>query len=334
MSQHLTVSVTGAAGQIAYSFLFRLAAGEVFGPNVRLTLKLLEIPPALSALQGVVMELNDCAFPLVDHIIATDQAEVAFADTNWAILIGSAPRKAGMERSDLLGMNGGIFKAQGQALNEHAAEDVRVFVVGNPCNTNCMIAMQHAPRIPNENFYAMTMLDQNRATTQLAQKAGVAVSDVKNAIIWGNHSATQYPDAHHASINGQSATAVLNDNDWLDNTFIPCVQKRGAAIIQARGASSAASAANGIVDGVRALITETPAGEVYSMARVSNQADYGVPNDIIFSFPCKTVNGRCEIVTGYEFDADAQTRFDASLQELKQERDTVAELGLMPTVDA
>lgn len=329
MSQTVKVAVTGAAGQIGYAFLFRLASGQVFGPDVKLDLQLLEVEPALPALKGVVMELDDCAFPLVQSITATAKMDEAFADVDWAVLIGSAPRKAGMERSDLLEMNGGIFKAQGDSINRCASRDVRVFVVGNPCNTNCMIAMHHAPDISRDNFYAMTMLDQHRAYAQLAAKANVPVANVKGAVIWGNHSATQFPDVYHATINGKPVVDVIDDHAWLESEFITKVQKRGAEIIQARGASSAASAANGIVTGIQQLVNDTPEGEFYSMARYTDNADYGVDTGLIFSFPCRTVNGQCEIVKGMDHNDFAQAKLDATLAELEAERQTVFDLGLL-----
>lgn len=329
MSQTLKVAVTGAAGQIGYAFLFRLASGQVFGPEVTLELQLLEVEPALAALKGVVMELDDCAFPLVQSITATAQMDEAFSDADWAVLIGSAPRKAGMERSDLLGMNGGIFKAQGDSLNRCASKNVKVFVVGNPCNTNCMIAMHHAPDIPRENFYAMTMLDQHRAYAQLAEKANVPVAQVKGAVIWGNHSATQFPDVYHATINGKPVTDVITDVAWLESDFLSKVQKRGAAIIDARGASSAASAANGIVTGIQQLVNDTPEGEYYSMARHTDNAAYGIDAGLIFSFPCQTVSGECEIVVGMDHNEFAQSKLDATLAELESERQTVLDLGLL-----
>ena len=263
--QPIRVAVTGAAGNIGYALLFRIASGAMFGPDQPVALNLIEIPPALDALKGVVMELDDCAFPLLEDVVATTDLNEGFKDVNWALLVGSVPRKAGMERADLLGINGKVFTGQGQAIAAHAAADVRVLVVGNPCNTNCLIAMNNAAGIPKDRFFAMTMLDENRAKTQLAQKAGVAVSAVTNMTIWGNHSATQYPDFYTAQINGRSAAEVIDDEVWLQNEFIPTVQKRGAAIIAARGASSAASAANGIVDSVRKLTTDTPAGDSFSI---------------------------------------------------------------------
>jgi malate dehydrogenase len=326
--QRVKVAVTGAAGQIGYALLFRLASGAVFGPDVEVELQLLEIEPALNALRGVVMELEDCAFPLLRNVLVTSDVNIAMKDVNYAILVGSVPRKKGMERSDLLKINGGIFTAQGKAINDYAARNVKVFVVGNPCNTNCLIAMNSAPDIPNENFFAMTMLDQNRAQTQLANKAGVPSTEVKNIIIWGNHSATQYPDFYHAKIGNRYAVDVIQDEAWLTTQFIETVQKRGAAIIEARGASSAASAANGIIDGVRAIVTETPAGESYSMCCHSD-GSYGVDEGLIFSFPCRTENGKVKIVTGVEHNSFGQEKLAATLDELRQERDAVKELGLI-----
>ena len=274
------------------------------------------------------MELEDCAFPLLKNIVRTADLSVAMKDVNWAVLVGSVPRKAGMERSDLLKINGGIFSAQGKAINDHAASDVRVFVVGNPCNTNCLIAMYNAPGIPNERFHAMTMLDQNRAQSQLAMKAGVDVKDVKNTIIWGNHSATQYPDAYNATINGQSAASVINDEAWIQGEFLETVQQRGAAIIKARGASSAASAANAAVDGIYNLVHETPAGEYYSMCCCS-AGEYGVDAGLIYSFPCRTENGKRVIVQDIEHDAYGQVKLQATLDELCQERDAVKAMDLI-----
>lgn len=325
--KHVKVAVTGAAGQIGYALLFRLASGQVFGPNTTVDLHLLEIEAALPGLKGVEMELRDCAFPLLKNIVMTSDVNVAFKDVNWALLVGSVPRKDGMERSDLLKINGGIFTTQGRAINDHAASDVRVFVVGNPCNTNCLIAMNNAPDVPQDRFYAMTMLDQNRAVSQLAMKAGVTIDDVKKMIIWGNHSASQYPDFYHAEINGKSAAKVLDEN-WLKNEFIPSVQQRGAAVIKARGASSAGSAANGVITGVQALINETAADNYYSMCRVSN-GEYGVDKGLIFSFPSQTKNGKSIIVEGLEFNDFGKEKFTKTLDELRHERDMVKELGLI-----
>lgn len=321
------VAVTGAAGQIGYALLFRIASGQMFGPETEVELQLLELPQALGALEGVAMELDDCAFPLLKNIICTDDLSVAMKDVNWAILVGSVPRKDGMERSDLLKMNGGIFTSQGKAINDHAAADVRVFVVGNPCNTNCLIAMNAAPKIPNDRFFAMTTLDENRAKTQLAKKAGVDVTAITNMTIWGNHSATQYPDFHNAKINGKPVSESISDRSWLENDFISIVQKRGAAIIKARNLSSAASAANAVVDGVYNLTHDTPAGETYSMCLCSN-GQYGVDEGLIFSYPCRTENGNLivsEDVIHGDFGAE---KMSTTLEELRSERDTVKGMGL------
>lgn len=323
--KRVKIAVTGAAGQIGYALLFRLASGQVFGADTEVELSLLEIEPAMNALTGVIMELEDCAFPLLNNVTATSDVNEAMRDVNWAILVGSVPRKEGMERSDLLEINGGIFTGQGQAINNNAASDVKVLVVGNPCNTNCLIAMNNAPDVPNDRFFAMTMLDQNRAVAQLAMKAGVAVTDVERMIIWGNHSATQYPDFHNARIQGKPATDIITDQAWLAEEFIPVVQKRGAGIIKARGASSAASAANGIVDSIKALAFDTKAGESYSMCCHSN-GEYGVDEGLIYSFPCRTENGVVKIVSGFEHQAFGQAKLQATLDELRSERDTVSAL--------
>ena len=328
MSKHVKVVVTGAAGQIGYALLFRLASGQVFGPNTTMDLHLLEIEPALPALAGVAMELEDCAFPLLRNIVMTSDSATAFNGVNWAILIGSSPRKAGMERSDLLAINGKIFTAQGRAINDHAADDVRTFVVGNPCNTNAMIAMHNAPDVPREAFFAMTSLDENRAAAQLAIKAGVSVDAVSDMVIWGNHSATQYPDFYNAKINGKSALDVIGDESWLQNDYISIIQQRGAAIIKARGASSAASAANGVVDGIHNLVHDTVDGEFYSMAMHADGA-YDVPAGLIYSLPCRTVNGRLEVVQGTEHNAFAQEKMRLSLEELQSEYDIVKNQGMV-----
>jgi malate dehydrogenase len=322
------VAVTGAAGQIGYALLFRIASGQMFGPDTEVELQLLELEQAMGALEGVAMELDDCAFPLLKNITCTYKLEEAFADVNWAILVGSVPRKAGMERADLLKINGGIFTKQGKAINDHAAKDVRVFVVGNPCNTNCLIAMNSAPNVPKDRFYAMTTLDENRAMTQVAKKAGVAVDEVRNLTIWGNHSATQYPDYHNAKINGEPLLNTLSEESWLQGEFLSTVQQRGAAIIKARGASSAASAANAVVDGVGYLVNDTPAGQTYSMC-LSSTGQYGVDEGLIFSFACRTENGKTVVVEGIEQQAYGQEKFQATLNELRSERDTVKDLGLI-----
>lgn len=326
-NKRVRVAVTGGAGQIGYAILFRIASGQMFGPETEVDLNLLELPQALDALAGVKMELDDCAFPLLKSVTCTDKMEVAFQDANWILAIGAVPRKDGMERSDLLKVNGGIFGPLGKAMAAHGADDCRLFVVGNPCNTNCLIAMESSG-LPKDRFFAMTTLDENRAKTQLAQKAGVDVTAVKNMTIWGNHSATQYPDFFNTHINGKPAADVIQDEAWLKDEFITTVQKRGAAIIKARGASSAASAANACVQGVYQLTHDTPADETYSMCLASN-GQYGVDEGIIFSFPCRTVNGVCQIVEGIEHNDFGTEKFQTTLEELKTERDTVRSLGLI-----
>lgn len=327
MNKRVRVAVTGAAGQIGYALLFRIASGQMFGPDVDVELNLLELEAALPSLEGVAMELDDCAFPLLKRVVCTTDLKTAMDGVNWSLLVGSVPRKQGMERSDLLQINGGIFTRQGQAINDYASDDVRVFVVGNPCNTNCLIAMNHARDLPSDRFYAMTMLDELRARTQLAKKAGVDIRDISEMTIWGNHSATQYPDFYHAKIKGKSAARVI-DEEWLKNNFVSTVQQRGAAVIKARGSSSAASAANAIVRGVNSLIVDTPAGESYSMCRRS-EGEYGVDEGLIFSFPCRTENGRGKVIENIEFNAYGQEKFDATLAELRQEREIVRSLGLI-----
>ncbi|MGE3799620.1 MAG: malate dehydrogenase [Candidatus Kapaibacterium sp.] len=323
---HVRVAVTGAAGQIGYSLLFRIASGEMFGPDTEVSLNLLEITPAMNALSGVVMELDDCAFPLVREIVATDDPNVGFKDVNWALLVGAAPRKAGMERNDLLMMNGGIFTVQGKAINDNAASDVRVLVVGNPCNTNALITMNNAPDIPNDRFFAMTRLDQNRAMSQLAQKSGSRVGDVTNMAIWGNHSSTQYPDFFNTKIGGKPATEVIEDHDWLKGDFLSIVQKRGAAIIDARGASSAASAANAALDTVVSLINPTPEGDWHSVA-VCSTGEYGTPEGLIVGFPIRTnADGSWEVVEGVEHNDWAKEKITASIEELQWEQDAVKDL--------
>lgn len=326
--QRVRVSVTGAAGQIGYALLFRIASGQMFGKDVEVDLNLIELPQAMNPLQGVAMELDDCAFPLLRSITLADNPNDGFKDTNWAILVGSVPRKDGMERKDLLNINGGIFTTQGKAINDKAADDVRVFVVGNPCNTNCLIAMNSAPRVSRANFFAMTQLDENRARTQLAKKAGVAVTEVSNMTIWGNHSATQYPDFYNAKISGKPVTSVISDEAWLKKDFIETVQKRGAAIIKARGASSAASAANAVVDGIYNLTHDTKAGESFSTCLCSN-GQYGVDEGLIFSFPVKTVGGKVQVIEGLTHNDFGKEKFAATLNELKEERDAVRSLGLI-----
>ena len=328
MTEPVRVAVTGAAGNIGYSLLFRIAHGDMLGPEQPLVLHLLEITPALGALEGVVMELDDCAFPLLEGVVTSDDPKRAFEGANYALLVGSRPRSKGMERKDLLEANGAIFTEQGRALAASAAEDVRVLVVGNPANTNCLIAMSNADGIPAARFTAMTRLDHNRAKTQLAQKAGVPVTDVKRMTIWGNHSATQYPDVFHAHVRGDNAAEVIDDRDWIENEFIPTVQQRGAAVIEARGASSAASAANAAIDHVRDWVRGTHDGDWVSMG-VPSDGSYDVPSGVISSFPVTTAGGMWTIVQGLEFDDFAQSRIDASVAELVEERDTVEQLGLL-----
>jgi len=322
------VAVTGAAGQIGYAILFRIASGQMLGPDTPVHLSLLEIPDAVRAAEGTAMELDDCAFPLLAGVDIFDDPGKAFEGVNVALLIGARPRSKGMERSDLLEANGGIFKPQGQALNDQAADDVRVLVVGNPANTNCLIARSHAPDIPAERFTAMTRLDHNRALAQLAAKAGVPVREVTNMTIWGNHSTTQYPDVFHAKVKGQDAVEVVNDQAWLENDFIPTVQKRGAAIIDARGASSAASAANAAVDHVHDWVLGTPSGDWVSMAIVSD-GSYGVDEGLISSFPVTCSGGAYEVVQDLEIDDFSRSRIQATVDELKEERDAVRQLGLI-----
>ena len=321
----IRVAVTGAAGNIGYALVFRIASGAMFGPDQPVALNLIEIPPALDALSGVVMELDDCAFPLLKDVVATTDLKEGFKDVNWALLVGSVPRKAGMERADLLGINGKVFTGQGQAIAANAAKDVRILVVGNPCNTNCLIAMNNASGIPKDRFYAMTMLDENRAKTQLAQKAGVDITAVTNMTIWGNHSATQYPDFYSAQINGESAVTVIADEQWLKNEFIPTVQKRGAAIITARGASSAASAANGIVDSVRKLTRDTPIGDSFSMC-ICSDGSYGTSIGLITSMPCRVDGGELSVVQDLEITPFSREKIDQTVQELEEERAAVKEL--------
>ena len=325
MKTPIRVAVTGAAGQIGYSLLFRIASGAMFGPDQPVILHLIEIEPALPTLQGVVMELDDCAFPLLHGIVPTADLSIGFEDVNWALLVGSVPRKAGMERGDLLNINGKIFIGQGQAIEKNAAPDVRILVVGNPCNTNCLIAMNNAKGIPADRWFAMTRLDENRAKSQLAAKAGVPVSAVTNTAIWGNHSATQFPDFFNAKINGTPATEVISDHAWLKADFISTVQKRGAAIIAARGSSSAASAANAVVDTVRSLTTPTPAGDWTSVCVVSD-GSYGVEKGIISGFPIRTDGQNWEIVQGLAINDFAQAKIDLTIIELQEERDAVTAL--------
>ena len=322
------VAVTGAAGQIGYSLVFRVASGQLLGPDQPVVLQLLEIPPAMGALEGVAMELDDCAFGLLSGIELTDRPEVAFDGVGVALLVGSRPRTKGMERKDLLEANGAIFTGQGRALNDRAADDLRVLVVGNPANTNCLIAMANAPDVPAERFSAMTRLDHNRALTQVAARAGVSVNDVSRMTIWGNHSATQYPDLFRCRVGARSAAEVIGDQTWLEDTFIPSVQQRGAAIIEARGASSAASAANAAIDHISDWQSGTPEGNWVSMA-VRSDGLYGVDQGLISSFPVTCNDGDWSIVPDLEIDEFSRARIDISVDELVTERDTVAALGLI-----
>jgi malate dehydrogenase len=322
------VAVTGAAGQIGYSLLFRIASGALLGPDTPVELRLLEITPALKALEGVVMELDDCAFPTLAGVETGDDPNVVFEGANVALLVGARPRAKGMERGDLLEANGGIFKPQGQALNDHAADDIRVTVTGNPANTNALIAMSNAPDIPRERFTALTRLDHNRALAQLANKTGAGVNDVTHMTIWGNHSATQYPDIFHAEVGGKNAAELVDDQAWLENDFIPTVQKRGAAIIEARGASSAASAASATIDHARDWLAGTKDGDWVSMA-VPSDGSYDVPEGLMSSFPVTTRNGEISVVQGLEINDFSRRLIDASAAELAEERDAVRRLGLI-----
>ncbi len=326
MANVVRVAVTGAAGQVAYAMLGRLANGEIFGPNTKVILQLLEITPALPGLEGVAMELDDCGAPTLQDIICTDDPNRAFKDCNYALLVGSFPRKQGMERKDLLGINGKIFVGQGKALAENAAKDVRILVVGNPCNTNCLVAYNNGRAIPAERWTAMTRLDHNRARSALAKKAGVACGDVTNVTIWGNHSNTQYPDFTNAKIGGKPASEVITDRAWLENTFVPQVQNRGAAVIKARGASSALSAANGALDHVKSWLTPPAPGDWVSAAIVS-KGEYGVPPGLVFSYPCRgDGKGNFTPVEDVKLDAFGQEKFKLSLKELEEEREAVKEM--------
>ena len=322
------VAVTGAAGQIGYSLLFRIASGELLGPSTPVQLQLLEIEPALGTLEGVVMELDDCAFPLLAGVEIGHEAERVFDGVNLALLVGARPRTKGMERGDLLEANGAIFTAQGKALNAVAADDVRIGVTGNPANTNALIAMTNAPDIPRERFSALTRLDHNRAISQLAARTGARVTEIRHMTIWGNHSATQYPDLFHAEVRGQNAAEAVGDQSWIEDTFIPTVAKRGAAIIEARGSSSAASAASATIDAARDWLSGTPDGDWVSMA-VASDGSYGVPEGLVYSYPVTTSGGDWEIVQGLEIDDFSRGRMDATAAELVEERDAVTELGLI-----
>lgn len=327
MKDPIRVAVTGAAGQIGYALIFRIASGQMFGPDQPVILHLIEVPPVLPALDGVEMELDDCAFPTLAGVVKadSDHLEDGFADCNWVLCVGSIPRKDGMERGDLIKINGPIFTSTGKAIQAAASKDVRVLVIGNPCNTNCLIAMHNAPDVPRDRWYAMTMLDQNRAVTQLAQKSGQPVSAVKNMAIWGNHSATQYPDFYHAQINGKPAAEVIGDEAWLQEEFISIVQKRGAAVIKARGASSAASAANAIIDTVKNVVTPTEAGSSFSAA-VCSDGSYGVEAGLISSFPLTSDGKTWSIVKGLEHNEFGQSKIDATIAELITEREVVKDL--------
>ena len=327
MASPIRVAVTGAAGQIGYALIFRLASGAVFGPDQSVIIHMVEIPPVLPALDGVEMELDDCAFPTLAGVVKadSDHLEDGFADCNFIICVGSVPRKKGMERGDLIRVNGPIFTSTGKAIEAAAASDVRVLVVGNPCNTNCLIAMHNAPKVPRDRWYAMTRLDQNRAMSQLAQKSGRPVAEVSNMNIWGNHSATQFPDYLHATIGGTPAADVIGDDNWLQGEFIETVQKRGAAVIKSRGASSAASAANAALGSIKSLVTETPSGESFSAA-VCSDGSYGVDEGLISSFPLTSDGNSWSIVQGIEHSDFAQQKIDATIAELRSERDTVKDL--------
>jgi len=325
MKTPIKVAVTGAAGQIGYALLFRIASGQMFGTDQPLALHLIEIPDALGALDGVVMELHDCAFPLLESVIPTADLNEGFRDVNWALLVGSVPRKAGMERKDLLGINGKIFIGQGQSIEKNAASDVRVLVVGNPCNTNCLIAMNNAKEIPSDRWFAMTRLDENRARAQLAHKAGVGIGLVTNMTIWGNHSSTQYPDFYNARIDNRPANEVIGDEKWLKEEFIATVQQRGAAVIKARGLSSAGSAANAVIDTVFSLTNDTPDNNWHSVA-VCSDGSYDVEKGLISSFPVRVRGGKCEIVQGVPINDFSRAKIDASVGELKEEKSLVAEL--------
>lgn len=326
--KRVKVAVTGAAGQIGYALLFRIASGQMFGTETDVELQLLELEPALPALKGVAMELEDCAFPNLKNIVLTSDLNTAFKDVNWVVCVGAVPRKDGMERADLLKINGGIFTNQAKAIEKSAASDVRVFVVGNPCNTNALIAMNNAKGIPSDRFFAMTSLDENRAKSQLAIKAGADVTSVQNLIIWGNHSASQYPDFYNATINGKPVTDVISDHEWLKGDFIKTVQQRGAAIIKARGASSAASAANAAIVGVRSLVMDTAPGESFSMCLSSN-GEYGVDKGLIFSYPCRVEGGKLKVIEGIKHNEFGQEKFKLTLEELRGERDAVKSLNLI-----
>jgi malate dehydrogenase len=324
----IRVAVTGAAGAIGYSLLFRIGAGELFGPDQPVILHLVDIEPALPALHGVTMELDDCAYPLLKGIVAAANLDEGFKGVNWALLVGSVSRKAGMERKDLLGINGKIFTGQGQAIQKNAASDVRILVVGNPCNTNCLIAMNNAPEVPRDRWYAMTRLDENRARLQLSRKAGEDITAVSNVVVWGNHSATQYPDFYNAKINGKPVTDVIKDEAWLMNEFIPTIQQRGTAVIKARGAGSAASAANALIDSVHSIIHPTPAGDWHSLC-VCSDGSYGIEPGLICGLPVHSNGIKTEIVQGLSINEFSKAKIAATVNELKEEKAMAAELGLI-----
>jgi malate dehydrogenase len=328
INKSVRITVTGAAGNIGYAAIFRIASGEMFGKDVAVHLNLLELEQTLPSLQGVKMELNDCAFPLLKSVTCTADVNEAVKDANWVLMIGAVPRKAGMERSDLLSVNGKIFKPMGEAINKHAAKDVRVLAVGNPCNTNALITMMNATDVPNERFFAMISLDENRARKQLAIKAGVDISAVSEFTVWGNHSTTQYPDFANAKINGKPLKEVITDHKWLEEEFVPMIQQRGDAVIKARGASSAASAANAVITSVRGIIFDTPENETVSIAKVSN-GEYGVDKGLIFSMPCVVKNGEINVVENRTHDAFGKAAFEKTLEELRSERDVVKEANLI-----
>ncbi|MCE2709960.1 MAG: malate dehydrogenase [Ilumatobacteraceae bacterium] len=328
MTTPVRVAVTGAAGQIGYSLIFRIASGAMLGPDTKVILQLLEVTPALGALSGVKMELDDCAFPLLDSVVCTDDANVAFGDADVALLVGAMPRKDGMERKDLLSANGGIFKPQGEAIARSAKKDIKVLVVGNPANTNALIALNNAAGIDPRQFTAMTRLDHNRALSQLAMRVNRPVSSIKKMTVWGNHSTTQYPDLSHCEVDGKPAKSLVNDDVWINDTFIPTVAKRGAAVIKARGASSAASAANAAIDHIRSWALGTAPGDWVSMS-VPSDGSYGVPEGLVSSFPCTCSGGKYQIVKGLEIDGYSRAKIDASVAELQEERDAVKALGLI-----
>ena len=325
MNKRIRVAVTGAAGQIGYALLFRIASGQMFGPDTEIELNLLELEPSLPMLAGVAMELDDCAFPLLKRVICTADLKTCMDGVNWALLVGSVPRKQGMERADLLKINGSIFIEQGRAINAYAASDVQVFVVGNPCNTNCLITMHHAKDIPDNRFFSMMTLDELRSRNFLAQRANVPLTAITEMTVWGNHSATQYPDFYHAKINGISAAEVIADLPWLQETFIPTVQQRGAAVIKARGASSAASAANAIIQAVRHLTQDTPINETFSIALRSHGA-YGVDDGLMFSFPCRREQGKIRVIEDLSLNVFSQEKLQITLNELRHERTVIADL--------